>query len=439
MPKEVSSAEHTTAVRTDIKLTEESFLTDDFVRQLMSVGEIDILIGLPTHNNAKTITASVAAVQDGILRWFPRERAAIINVDGGSRDGTPELVLNAAIDDAGGRIFNRQTLRTLPSISAKYGNSVERGTAFRTILAAADLLGAKAGVVISPESTNIKPEWLPALLSPIYKEGCDLVLPTYARHRFDGLLISNLLYPMTRALYGLRIREPYASEFGFSGRLGSQFLAQNSWNDEAERAASEVRFSTAALTGGFRISQSFLGIKPHLERRAADLVPALRQTIGVLFSAMESTSSLWTSKSGSEPVPTSGAPQQFVLDPVRINRKRLGEMFRSGVAELQSVFQSILSPDTLAELQRVARSESDDFDYSAELWVRTVYEFAVAHHKAVISRDHIIQALAPLFRGRVLTFLIENRNGSAEDVESSVENLCLEFERLKPHLLELWK
>jgi hypothetical protein len=114
-------------------------------------------------------------------------------------------------------------------------------------------------------------------------------------------------------------------------------------------------------------------------------------------------------------------------------------MFRSGVAELQSVFQSILSPDTLAELQRVALSESDDFDYSAELWVRTVYEFAVAHHKAVISRDHIIQALAPLFRGRVLTFLIENRNGSAEDVESSVENLCLEFERLKPHLLELWK
>jgi len=165
MPKEVSSAEHTTAVRTDIKLTEESFLTDDFVRQLMSVGEIDILIGLPTHNNAKTISAFVAAVQDGILRWFPRERAAIINVDGGSRDGTPELVLNAAIDDAGGRIFNRQTLRTLPSISAKYGNSVERGTAFRTILAAADLLGAKAGVVISPESTNIKPEWLPALLS----------------------------------------------------------------------------------------------------------------------------------------------------------------------------------------------------------------------------------------------------------------------------------
>src|SRR5947207_542785 len=202
MPEEASTAEHATAVRTEIKVTEESFLTDDFVRQLMSVGEIDILVGLPTHNNAKTIGASVSAIQDGILRWFPRERAAIINVDGGSKDGTPDLIVNAAIDDVRGRAFNRHTLRTLPSISTKYGNGVERGTAFRALLAAADLLNARAVAVISPESTTIKPDWLPALLTPVYKEGADLVLPTYARHKFDGLLVSNLLYPITRAIYG---------------------------------------------------------------------------------------------------------------------------------------------------------------------------------------------------------------------------------------------
>jgi hypothetical protein len=438
MSEEVSTPERSTALGSDIKLTEESFLTDDFVRQLVSVGEIDILVGLPTHNNAKTIGAAVAAIQDGILQWFPRERAAIINADGGSRDGTPELVVNAAIDDVRRRAFSRYALRTLPSISAKYGNSVARGTAFRTILAAADLLSARAAAVVSPESTNIKPEWLPALLAPIYKQGFDLVLPTYARHKFDGLLITNLLYPMTRALYGLRIREPYASDFGFSGRMGSQFLAQNSWSDEAARAGSEVRFSTAAIAGGFRICQSFLGTKPHVERHAADLVPALRQTIGVLFSTMESTFPLWSSKTGSQPVPTTGAEQQFTLDPVRVNRKRLSEMFHTGVAELESVFQSILSPGTLAELQQITRLGENDFHYPAELWVRTVYEFAAAHHRAVISRDHIIQALAPLFRGRALTFLVENRNGSAADVESNVESLCLEFERFKPYLLETW-
>jgi hypothetical protein len=113
-------------------------------------------------------------------------------------------------------------------------------------------------------------------------------------------------------------------------------------------------------------------------------------------------------------------------------------MFTTGIAELESVFQSILSPSTLAELQQIARPGEDRFCYSAELWAKTVYEFAAAYHKSVISRDHIIQALAPLFRGRAFTFLVENSSGSADDVERNVEALCLEFERMKPYLLQIW-
>jgi len=124
---------------------------------------------------------------------------------------------------------------------------------------------------------------------------------------------------------------------------------------------------------------------------------------------------------------------------MRVNRKRLREMFSNGVAELNSVFQLILSPSTLAELQRIAPLGEDEFRYSAELWVRTVYEFAASFQKSVISRDNTIQALAPLFRGRALTFLIENRNASAKEVEDNIEGLCLEFERLKPYLLQMWK
>jgi glucosylglycerate synthase len=139
-------------------------------------------------------------------------------------------------------------------------------------------------------------------------------------------------------------------------------------------------------------------------------------------------------------VPTIGSDHEVLLTPARVNRKRLREMFSTGVAELQSVFQSILSPSTLAELQRIAGTpREEEFHYPAELWVKTVYEFAAAYQKSVISRDHIIQALAPLFRGRVFTFLMENRNASADDVENNIEGLCLEFERLKPYLLQMWK
>jgi hypothetical protein len=421
-----------------MELAEESFLTDDFLRQLINVGEVDILVGLPTHNNVKTVGSIVQTIQSGILHGFPRERAVIINADGGSRDGTPELVTGVSIDDVR-PASNLYALRTLHSISTKYASSPASGVALRTILAAAELLRAKACVVLSPESANIEPEWLSKLLGPIYRDGFDLVTPTYRRHKFEGLLITNLVYPMTRALYGLRIREAYSPEFAFSGRLGSQFLGQNVWSDGTEGEGVELRFTLAAIAGKYRICQSFLGEKIHIERRAADLVPALRQTVGALFSALEPDFPVWSVIAGSEPATTIGADQEVLLEPLRVNRKRLREMFSTGVAELESVFQSILSPAIVAELQRIARMGEEDFQYPAELWIKTVYEFAASYQKSVISRDHIIQAFAPLFRGRVFTFLMENRSASADEVENNIESLCLEFERLKPYLLAMWK
>src|SRR5579862_692622 len=97
-------------------------LADDFLRQLINVGEVDILVGVPTHNNARTIEPVIRAVQAGILKCFPRERAVIINADGGSQDGTPDLVVKASIDDvwSASKVY---ALRTLHSISTQYARS----------------------------------------------------------------------------------------------------------------------------------------------------------------------------------------------------------------------------------------------------------------------------------------------------------------------------
>jgi hypothetical protein len=46
--------------------------------------------------------------------------------------------------------------------------------------------------------------------------------------------------------------------------------------------------------------------------------------------------------------------------------------------------------------------------------------------------------MVPLYRGRSLTFFLENREGTGKDIENSVESMCTKFERLKPYLLERW-
>jgi hypothetical protein len=324
------------------------------------------------------------------------------------------------------------------SISTRYARSPEPGTALRTILAAADLLRAKACVVVSPDSTTIEPDWVQRLVLPVYNDNFDLVSPIYRRQKFEGALMRNLLYPMTRAIYGYRVREPYASEFAISGRLATDFLTQETWNDERSRIGAEICLTITAITGKYRVCQSFLGPKAQPDRSASDLVAAMRQTVGALFSSLDSSFPLWSTIAGSQPVPTLGAPSEVMLEPVRVNRKRLREMFATGVAQLEPVFRSILSASTLFELQRIATLEVSEFNYPADLWAKTVFEFAASYHKSVISRDHIVQALVPLYRGRTLTLLLESRDGSEEDIEKSLESLCGEFERLKPYLLEVW-
>jgi glucosylglycerate synthase len=422
----------------EVELAEETLLTDEFLRQLMNVGEVDILVGLPTHNNSRTIAPVIRAIQAGILKCFPRERAVIINVDGGSQDGTSEIVTGASIDDvwSASKVY---ALRTLHCISTRYARTPEPGTALRTILAASDLLRAKACVLISPEATTIQPEWVQRLLRPVYNDSFDLVTPLYCREKSEGLLMRNLLYPMTRAIYGYRIHEPYASEFAVSSRLATDFLNQELWNDEWGRIGAEIFLTATAITGQYRVCQVFLGPKaPVTHRSASDIVAAMRRTVGALFFTLDKNFSAWNTITGSQPVPTSGDPCDVTPEMVRVNRKRLRDMFATGVAQLEPVFRSILLPSTLSELQRIASYEVREFKYSADLWAKTTFEFAAAYHKSVINRDHIIQALVPLYRGRSLAFLLENRDGSNDDIEKNVESVCSEFERLKPYLLEIW-
>jgi len=61
-------------------LPDETILSDEFIRELINVGEVDILVGVPTHNDARTVGQVVQGVRAGLLKYFPRARSVIINV-----------------------------------------------------------------------------------------------------------------------------------------------------------------------------------------------------------------------------------------------------------------------------------------------------------------------------------------------------------------------
>jgi len=418
-------------------LAEESILSDDLLRQLISVGEVDILVGLPTHNHAKTVAHIAQMIRVGLVKYFPRERTAIFNADAASRDGTSDLVKAASISDAR-EPSALQSLRTLHCISARLPGTPHKGTALQAIVAAADLLRARVCAVVTPETTSMTPEWIDRLVRPVYRDSIDLVTPVYRRHAFDGILITNLLYPVTRALYGKRMREPSPGDFAFSERMGAYLMGQDAWRQELGQSGAEFCFASAAIAAGYRLQQSFLGAKERAVNHSTDLVLAMRQTLRALFWSLDEYYPAWSGVTQSEPVPTLGSEYEVTFEPMRVNRKRLHEMFRAGVNDLGPVLASILTAPTLEELKRCANTADATIPYSDDLWATTIYEFAASYHRTVISRDHIIQALVPLYRGRVHTFLEQCRGASAQDLEQNIEVLCQTFERLRPNLLAIW-
>ena len=419
-------------------LSEDSLLSDEFVRQLTAVGEVDILVGVPTLNNRGTVERVIDAILVGLVKYYPRERSVLINADAGSNDGTTDAVQAASISDFR-TVLASNPLRTMHVVSAHCPAVQGQGGGLRMIFAAADLLGAKACALISPELESITPEWIDALIRPVLKENFDFVAPVYQRRRFDGLLVKNMLHPLIQAAYGYCLEEPIGREMAFSGRLAVHYLGQESWREDFLTFGAYAWMTTTAMAAGYRIGQSFLGPRVEASKRSGlDLTTTIREIAGAMFRCMEIHQDYWVSRQGSQDVPTFGFQPVLDLDPVRIDRRRMFEMFRSGVDELGSVLERILSASTLEAIQENSRLEEKRFHFPDELWAKTVYEFASSHHRSVINRDHMLQALTPLYRGRVSSFIQENLRADTQEVERKLESLQLEFERLKPYLIESW-
>jgi hypothetical protein len=420
-------------------LGEDTFLGDELLRQLMSVGEVDILIGIPSYNNVDTIGPTVEAVEQSLQQNFVRDRVVIVNVDGGSTDHTKDVILQMQErkNPAGKGL---SSLRTVHRLTSQYANTPSQGAAVRIIVAAADLLRARSCAIVSPATGELTGSRVANLLRPVHRDRFDFLAPLYARGKFHGLLVRNLLYPMSRAAFGRRIREIYSLEWAFSGRLASLCVDQNVWHQEAVLVRPEGWMASTAMCSDLKSSQSFLGPSVALPPGGTpDIVEAIRQTVGSLFWCLEANQDCWLNRKGSEPVPTYGPDHELTEETVPASQEKMFELFRNGVSELEPILGSILDPDTHARIKEIATLDQNAFRFGTNLWVKTIYEFAAAYHHSVINRDHLVQALVPLYRGHLYSFLLEHANSSADEMEAYSENLCLEFEREKSYLIERWK
>jgi len=369
---------------------------DDRLREgLARIGSADVVVGIPSFRNAATIGHVAVTAARGLREHFAGARVAIINADGGSNDGTPDRVVESAGD--------------VPVAVGRYIGPPGKGSAFRAIFGAVGLLGARACAVVDSDLRSITPEWIARLLLPITRGEFDYITPLYARHKHDGTITNSIAYPLTRSLYGLRVRQPIGGEFGFRADLAGAFLSEPVWDTDVARFGIDIFMTTTAIARGSRIAQAFLGAKVHDPKDpAADLGPMFTQVVGTLFRLAAQHEALWAPVEGSRNVPVVGEPMPVEPEAVPGDAAKLRAKYEALKDEQQAIWREVLSapvPDAL----------------EPDAWARIVFDFLAAALARPDQSQRLALALLPLYYLRVAEFIEEVRDMTTAQSEDIIE------------------
>ena len=115
------------------------------------------------------------------------------------------------------------------------------------------------------------------------------------------------------------------------------------------------------------------------------------------------------------------------------------DSFVLGSRNLQEVWGLVLPPVTLLELKKLGRCTPESFRMPDELWVRIVYDFALAYRLRTINRGHLMGALTPLYLGWVASYVQEVAARSPLAAEQRFEQLARAYEEGKPYLVSRWR
>jgi hypothetical protein len=396
-------------------------------RRLEKIGDADILIGIPCFNNEETIVHVMRMVSHGLHEHYRDRKAVIMISDGGSTDDTRDVA-----KEYEPRPWQEKLIFTYRGIGGK-------GSALRAIFEAAHRLEVKACAVVDSDLRSINPDWVETLIEPVVERDFEFVAPVYARYKYDGTITNNIVYNLTRALYGKRIRQPIGGDFAFSRGLAKHYLEQNVWGTDIARFGIDIWMTTQAIVEGARICQANLGLKIHDAKDPAEaLGPMFRQVCSTFFDLMGPNAEFWQGIEGSDAVPTFGQGSDVEPDPISVNQPRMVREYQEGFRQFEVLWKEIFSTEVFTALTECARQTPEEFEFRTPIWVDLLYELAAKYQRMKAHKHKMLALMTPLYLARVAGFINRTESMSSAEAEAVVEEQALAFEQRKDYLIELW-
>jgi len=389
------------------------------------IDKADLVVGIPSYNEADTIAYAALQASEGLVRYFPGIRAVVINCDNNSPDHTKKAFIETATQVP--KIY----ISTAPGVHGK-------GYNLRNLFRKAAELQAKAIVAVDADAQTLTPEWIKHLAEPLFK-GFAFVTPLYVQHKYDELINHAIAYPLVRTFFGRRVRQPIGGDFGLSGELARHYLQSTLWGEAVAGFGIGVWMTTLALSRGALLCQAFVG-KPKIHRPRDPAGSVFRQILGTIFSLIPQLNASWLRVKHSRPTPVFGFhPGEPEAPPeVTVDAERLFARFREGLPSYGEVWEQVFSRDVFSQLLEIFGMEKPVFDFPTDLWARILFDSAVSHRDRVCDLDLMIDSLLPLYFGKTFAFIKKTNRMSARQAEEAIEEDCTVFEMTKPYLVKRW-
>jgi glycosyltransferase involved in cell wall biosynthesis len=398
-------------------------------RQIEHLGNADIVVGIPAYYSDDSLYHVIQMVAEGLDHFYPDKRSLIIIADGGSTDDTREVA--QSVDN---HHFNIDILVTI------YRGIPGKGSAFRAIFEAAKYLQASAVAMFDSDLKSIKPGWVRNILDPVLN-GYDFVAPDYSRYKFDGTITNTIAYNLTRALYGVNIRQPIGGDFGMSRVMVNHCLNQDVWDTDIAKFGVDIWLTTTAITSGFRICQARLGAKIHGEKDpSADLGPMFREVVGTIFTLLGENKTYLEKVKETINTPIFGESIGEEPESFDVNLESLMEYFRIGYKNFGPVWKNIIEEEDYNTVKKLAKTKSQkNFNLPTETWVRIVYHYAEYFCRAERQRFKILDTLIPLYNARVASLVMILQEKNHAEAEEFYDEQAKLFEAQREYLIELLK
>jgi hypothetical protein len=400
-----------------------------------------VVVGLVSHKDGETIGTVARALCEGMTSHFAGLDSRLVLADTDPDAGAAARA-RAAFGAAAPVLEVPVPQSTRDLLELPYHGIPGKARALHAILTTARDLDARACIVFDAGVGSIRPDWVEWLARPVLDHAFDFVSPHYHRQPFEGALTKGVVYPLVRALYGVRLRQPAAAEFACSRRLVDRFLTEELWDRDGAQVAIDLWLTTSAASGDFRCGEAALGVRTHHMREGEplDLGTTITQVVGSLFADLESRASRWQRTHSSTPVQHFGSlPAAVPRETSHVDCERLLESYRLGCRELGDIWTWVLPPRTIVELRKLMDLPASKFRLDDDLWARILYDFALGYRLRVLPRDHLLRSLVPLYSGWLASFILEVGDASGEAGDQRVEDLCGVFELQKPYLISRWR